>query len=158
MKKKYLSFKVKPHYQHIIGNPDSELLDSFWELMENLNHSYEVETEEYIEIIENLLNDLTVNVGDWDVSVDPNDEDTIYMLHKTLDDLFKRLEGELLNNLKHFRELKGLTQEELAKAVGVSRQTISSIESLGSKPNVQLALKIASVLDVDLEDIFYLGS
>ena len=50
-----------------------------------------------------------------------------------------------------------ITQEELAEAVGVSRQTIIAIEKGKYTPSVQLALKLARYFKKPLEDIFYLS-
>ena len=58
--------------------------------------------------------------------------------------------------LKSVRLEKGLTQEELASKVGVSRQTINYIERGKYKPTILLALKISRVLEVKVEDIFQL--
>jgi putative transcriptional regulator len=49
---------------------------------------------------------------------------------------------------------KGLTQEELAERVGVSRQTIIAIEKGNYTPSVLLALKIATVFKTKVEDVF----
>ncbi len=61
----------------------------------------------------------------------------------------------LKNNLKEVRQKKGLTQEELASNVGVSRQTIISIERYRYKPSLELAMKIAKKLDINTEKLFY---
>jgi len=58
--------------------------------------------------------------------------------------------------LKSVRLEKGLTQEELASKVGVSRQTINYIERGKYKPTILLALKISRVLELKVEDIFQL--
>lgn len=58
--------------------------------------------------------------------------------------------------LKELRQKRDLTQEELGKIVGVSRQTINYIERGKYKPTVLLALKIAKVLSCRVEDIFEL--
>ena len=60
----------------------------------------------------------------------------------------------LLNRLKEFRGTKNLNQQEMGSIVGVSRQTISLIERGDYNPSVTLALKIAKVFDVTVEDIF----
>ncbi len=60
------------------------------------------------------------------------------------------------NNLKIERAVKDLTQEELAKRVGVSRQTISAIEKGNYVPSTVLSLKIAAIFEKNLEDIFKL--
>ena len=62
---------------------------------------------------------------------------------------------ELKNNLKEVRQQKGLTQEELATNVGVSRQTIISIERYRYKTSIELAMKIARKLDINTEKLFY---
>ena len=62
---------------------------------------------------------------------------------------------ELKNNLKEVRQQKGLTQEELGINVGVSRQTIISIERYRYKPSLELAMKIARKLDINTEKLFY---
>jgi len=58
------------------------------------------------------------------------------------------------NSVYSLRSKKGLTQEELAEKVGVTRQTIISIEKGNYTPSVLLALKIASVFKVPVENIF----
>jgi putative transcriptional regulator len=60
------------------------------------------------------------------------------------------------NSLKLKRTIKGWTQEELAQKVGVSRQTIYFIEQSKFTPSTILSLKLASVLECHLEDIFEL--
>ena len=61
----------------------------------------------------------------------------------------------LKNNLKQFRTEKGLSQSELAEMVGVSRNTISSIETGQFSPTAKLALILCIALDQKFEDIFY---
>lgn len=60
----------------------------------------------------------------------------------------------LYNNLKEYREEKGLSQQELGQIVQVSRQTISSIERGDYSPSVTLSLKIAYYLKVKVEHLF----
>ena len=60
------------------------------------------------------------------------------------------------NNLHVERAIKKLTQAELADQVGVSRQTVNSIESNKYIPSTLLALKIARVFGKALEEIFML--
>jgi len=61
------------------------------------------------------------------------------------------------NQLKVMRVSHGdLTQQDLADKVSCSRQTIHSIESGKFLPSVELALKLAQILNVKVEDIFYL--
>lgn len=63
---------------------------------------------------------------------------------------------ELRNNLADFRKKAGLNQADLGKLVGVSRQTISLIERGDYNPSVTVALTIAQVLGVDINEIFRL--
>ena len=60
----------------------------------------------------------------------------------------------LYNRLKEYRAKIKVTQTEMGNLVGVSRQTISQIERGDYSPSVTLALKIAKVLNVSVEDIF----
>jgi putative transcriptional regulator len=60
------------------------------------------------------------------------------------------------NNVKAIRKLKGLTQERLAEILGVSRQTIISIESGRYVPSTLLSLKMAKQLDKQVEELFEL--
>ena len=61
----------------------------------------------------------------------------------------------LKNKLKLARVEKKLSQEELAKLVGVSSQTINSIETGKFYPTAKLALLLCIALDKKFEDIFY---
>ena len=63
---------------------------------------------------------------------------------------------ELINNLADFRKKAGYNQAEFGKLVGVSRQTISLIERGDYNPSVTVALTIARVLGVDINEIFRL--
>lgn len=60
------------------------------------------------------------------------------------------------NFLKETRVNCGLTQTELAEAVGVSKNTISSIERGEFYPTLKLALKLAKFFCCNVEDIFYI--
>ena len=61
----------------------------------------------------------------------------------------------LKNHLKEIRSEKNLSQNALAEMVGVSRNTISSIETGQFCPTAKLALIICVALDKKFEDIFY---
>ncbi len=61
----------------------------------------------------------------------------------------------LHNNLKAARAEAGLSQGELASLVGVSRQTISSIETGQFNPTAKLALLLCIALDKKFEEMFY---
>lgn len=60
----------------------------------------------------------------------------------------------LENNLKEYRSRLGVNQAEMGALVGTSRQTISQIERGDYSPSVTLALKIAKICGVTVEDIF----
>lgn len=61
----------------------------------------------------------------------------------------------LKNRLKEARTDRGLSQAELAKLVGVSRNTVSSIETGQFSPTAKLALVLCTALDRKFEDLFY---
>lgn len=58
------------------------------------------------------------------------------------------------NRIRDLRRKNGWTQEELAKAVGVSRQSIVAIEVGKYNPSLDLAFKIARQFDLAIEDVF----
>ena len=58
------------------------------------------------------------------------------------------------NRIESIRKERGIRQEEFAKALGVSRQTISSLENGRYNPSIQLAFKIARYFDMTIEDVF----
>lgn len=61
----------------------------------------------------------------------------------------------LRNRLKEIRKEQRLSQDELAKMVGVSRNTISSIETGQFNPTAKLALILCIALDKKFEELFY---
>ena len=61
----------------------------------------------------------------------------------------------LKNHLKEARAEKSLSQQQLAETVGVSRNTISSIETGQFNPTAKLALVLCIALDKKFEDLFY---
>lgn len=67
------------------------------------------------------------------------------------------MDGELIlkNNLKQARTEKGMSQAQLAAVVGVSRNTISSIETGMFNPTAKLALILCIALDKKFEELFY---
>jgi len=60
------------------------------------------------------------------------------------------------NRLKEFRAIHEVTQEELAKKLDVSRQTILAIEKNKYNPSLILALKIAKFFNIPVEELFIL--
>ena len=58
------------------------------------------------------------------------------------------------NRIEEIRKQKGIRQEDFARVLGVSRQTISSLETGRYNPSIQLAYKIARYFDLTIEDVF----
>lgn len=58
------------------------------------------------------------------------------------------------NRIEEIRKEKGINQDELAKTLGVSRQTISSLERGRYNPSITLAYKIAKYFNLTIEDVF----
>ncbi|MBE6470047.1 MAG: helix-turn-helix transcriptional regulator [Coriobacteriaceae bacterium] len=60
------------------------------------------------------------------------------------------------NKIKTLRKDAGLRQEDLANELGVSRQTIIAIENDKYNPTLELAMKIARLFELHVEDVFFL--
>ena len=60
----------------------------------------------------------------------------------------------MISNVALLRNRVGLTQTDLSKKVGVSRRALSSIEKGTAKPSVDVALRLAAVLNTSVEDLF----
>lgn len=58
------------------------------------------------------------------------------------------------NRLEEIRKAKGITQEELANSLEVSRQTVGSLENGRYNPSIILAFKIARFFEVSIEEVF----
>ena len=58
------------------------------------------------------------------------------------------------NRIEEIRKEKGIRQEEFAKTMGVSRQTISSLENGRYNPSIMLAYKIAKYFGMTIEEVF----
>ena len=58
------------------------------------------------------------------------------------------------NRIEEIRKARGMNQEELAKALGVSRQTISSLENGRYNPSVELAYKLSKYFGMAIEEVF----
>ena len=61
----------------------------------------------------------------------------------------------IMNHVREFRKNLGLSQLELAKSIGVSRQTINMIENNKYNPTLELCLNLAKALDTDLNSLFW---
>ena len=58
------------------------------------------------------------------------------------------------NRIEEIRKERGIRQEDFAKTLGVSRQTISSLENGRYNPSITLAYKIAKYFDMTIEEVF----
>lgn len=64
-------------------------------------------------------------------------------------------DGAIVNQIRKLRFNHGeMTQQDLADAVGVTRQTINAIEAAKYSPSLEVAFKIAAVFKVPLQDVF----
>lgn len=63
---------------------------------------------------------------------------------------------KLANRLKEMRARADLTQGDLASAAGVTRKTVNTVENRVFTPSTLLALKFAKVLNVSVDELFYL--
>ena len=63
-----------------------------------------------------------------------------------------------MNHVREFRKNLGLSQLELAKSIGVSRQTINMIENSKYNPTLELCLNLAKALDTALNSLFWDGN
>ncbi|OHR73959.1 hypothetical protein HMPREF3291_05080 [Bacillus sp. HMSC76G11] len=61
---------------------------------------------------------------------------------------------EIGKRIKHFRQLRGLKQTELAERVNKSKSYMSQVESNKEKPNIELLASIAEVLKINVSDLF----
>jgi putative transcriptional regulator len=68
----------------------------------------------------------------------------------------QRLGTKVQNNIAKFRKEAGLSQQELADAISVSRKTISTVETNRFTPSVIIALKIAAHFHASVESLFIL--
>ncbi|MBU1620382.1 MAG: helix-turn-helix transcriptional regulator [Gammaproteobacteria bacterium] len=67
-------------------------------------------------------------------------------------------EQQLYNRIAELRAARALSQQQLADAIGVSRKTISTVETSRFTPSVLIALQLAHYFDVPVEQIFSLSS
>lgn len=61
------------------------------------------------------------------------------------------------NRIEEIRKERGIRQEDFARAMGVSRQTISSLETGRYNPSIFLAYRIARYFDMTIEEVFLFG-
>lgn len=108
---------------------------------------------------------MTSKVVNVRMQISRNDKQTCHndneMSHpeNTIEELLRKrkkgaFEMALENRLKEYRTRLGINQADMGKLAGVSRQTISLIERGDYSPSVTLALKLAKICQVTVEDIF----
>ena len=66
----------------------------------------------------------------------------------------KQTEVRVKNKIEQIRKERGVRQDEFAKLMGVSRQTISSLENGRYNPSITLAYKIAKYFNLSIEEVF----
>ena len=65
-------------------------------------------------------------------------------------------ESNIITNLKSVRDSRGMTQQDLADRIGMRRETILHLENNRYNPSLEMALKIAQVFDLRVEELFQL--
>ena len=71
--------------------------------------------------------------------------------------IVQKLQGHYMKNIiKQLRKEAGLRQEDMAKQLAVSRQTIIAIENDKYNPTLELAMKMAKLLNLHVDEIFFL--
>jgi putative transcriptional regulator len=65
-----------------------------------------------------------------------------------------RIKGRVVNDIRALRTARGLTQQALADAAGATRQTIIAVEAGKYSPSLELAFRIARVLEAPFEAVF----
>jgi hypothetical protein len=90
MRKKiiYLEAQIKGNYEHI-RDIENDLFVSFWDLMETVNHHFEIENNEYINIIDELIDLGNATVGDYYISLDNQNADNLELLNEAKKELLK---------------------------------------------------------------------
>ena len=85
-----------------------------------------------------------------------NDIVSIQDVKRTLHKRVKQAKVDVIlkNRIEQIRKEKGIRQEDFAKCMGVSRQTISSLENGRYNPSITLAYKIAKYFDMSIEEVF----
>ncbi len=101
----YLEAQIKGYHGHI-KDIDKTLFDDFWELMETVNYHFDVDNEEYIEIIDMLIMVGHVVVGDYYIIVDNYNADNLEILRETKRQLLEEKESKKMK--KHNNDLQGV--------------------------------------------------
>ena len=90
MRKKfiYLEAQIKGNYEHI-RDIEKDLFYSFWDLMETVNHHFDIDNEEYIDIIDSLVNFGDAIVGDYNITLDNQNADNLELLKEAKKQILK---------------------------------------------------------------------
>ena len=88
MRKKfiYLEAQIKGYYKHI-KDINKNLFYSFWELMEEVGYNFEIENNEYINIIDSLVKFGDATVGDYYITLDNRNVDNLELLNQAKKEL-----------------------------------------------------------------------
>ncbi len=83
MRKKfiYLEAQIKGNYEHI-ADIEQDLFNDFWDLMETVNHHFDIDNEKYINIIDELVNFGDATVGDYYITLDNRNVDNLELLQE----------------------------------------------------------------------------
>ena len=76
------------------------------------------------------------------------------MVYNNCKGIFTLTENSMKNRIEELRKDRGINQQELARAIRVSRQTISSIQNGKYNPSLELAFIISDYFQLPIEDIF----
>ncbi len=90
MRKKfiYLEAQIKGYYKHI-KDINKNLFNDFWDLMETVNHHFEIENNEYIDIIDELIDLGNATVGDYYITLDNRNVDNLELLNQAKKEILK---------------------------------------------------------------------
>ena len=88
------------------------------------------------------------------IDIVSKDSQSILSLYNSMSHIFYT-KGEPMNHVKDYRLLLGISQLDLAKAIGVSRQTINMIENNKYNPSLDLCINLAKALQTDLNSLFW---
>ena len=87
----YLEAQIKGYHKHI-KDIEQTLFDGFWELMETVNYNFDVDNEEYINIIDWLIISGAVVVGDYHITIDNYNNDNLELLREAKRQLLEEKE------------------------------------------------------------------
>ena len=82
--------KVQGNYAHI-NDIKKDLFVSFWELMETINYNFEIDNNEYVNIIDELLDSGNATVGDYCITLDNKDVDNLELLKEAKKEMMEEL-------------------------------------------------------------------